>query len=120
MKLDDLEIYTLSMTFSDEVWNIVLEWNIFAKDTIGKQWVRATDSISANISEGFGRNSFKDSQKFYYIARGSLYESKTWLDKSFRRKLISEECYKKLFDELNILGLKVNKFINAHKKLIKS
>jgi len=75
MKLEDLEIYNLSMIFSEKVWEVVLLWDYFAKDTIGKQWVRAADSISANISEGFGRYSFIDSRRFYYIAHGSLYES---------------------------------------------
>ena len=119
MKLENLEIYTLSMSFADKVWNIVILWDFFAKDTIGKQFVRAADSISANISEGFGRDSFKDSRKFYYIARGSLYETKTWLDKSFNRNLILEPIYKSLFDELNVLGLRMNNFIKAHNQLIK-
>ena len=68
MKLEDLEIYNISMNYSDKVWDIVIQWDYFAKDTIGKQWVRASDSISANISEGFGRNSYKDSRSFYYLA----------------------------------------------------
>ena len=58
MKLDDLEVYRLSMDLSDEVWEIVLKWEYFPKDTIGKQWARAIDYVSGNISEGFGRNSF--------------------------------------------------------------
>jgi len=120
MKLEDLEIYNMAMTFGDKVWDVVDTWSYFPKDTVGKQWVRAADSIAANISEGFGRDSYKDSRKFYYIARGSLYESKTWLDKSFRRKLIPSENHKALLDELNILGLKLNNFIKAHNKLIEN
>ena len=118
MKLEDLEIYNLSMTLSDKVWNFVLKWDYFAKDTTGKQWVRASDSVSANISEGFGRNTYKDSRSFYYIARGSLYESKTWLDKAKRRNLILEEEYKKLYSEHNVLGYKLNNFIKAQTLLV--
>ncbi len=118
MKLDDLEIYNLSMIFSEKVWEAVMLWEYFAKDTIGKQWVRAADSISANISEGFGRYSFIDSRRFYYIARGSLYESKTWLDKSKNRHLISEELHKTLFNELNTIGYKLNKFIKTQTLLM--
>ncbi|WP_366521760.1 four helix bundle protein [uncultured Proteiniphilum sp.] len=33
---------------------------------MGKQWVRASDSIAANISEGFGRYTPNDSKKFLY------------------------------------------------------
>jgi len=118
MKLEDLEIYNLSMDLSDEVWEIVMKWDYFPKDTIGKQWTRAIDSVSANISEGFGRNSFKDSRTFYYYSRGSLYESKTWFEKAKRRKLVSEEVSVLMLEKLNKLGVKMNNFINAHEKLI--
>ena len=120
MKLEDLEVYNLSMTLSDKVWDFVIAWEYFAKDTLGKQWVRASDSVSANISEGFGRNSYRDSRSFYYIARGSLYESKTWLDKAKRRKLISEGDYRALFIEHNVLGYKLNNFIKAQTILMNS
>ena len=118
MKLEDLEIYNLSMTLSDKVWDFVIKWEYFSKDTIGKQWVRSADSVSANISEGFGRNTYRDSRSFYYIARGSLYESKTWLDKAKRRKLISETDYKILFSEHNVLGYKLNNFIKTQTLLM--
>jgi len=120
MKLEDLEVYNLSMTLSDKVWDLVITWEYFAKDTLGKQWVRASDSVSANISEGFGRNTYRDSRSFYYIARGSLYESKTWLDKAKRRKLISEDDYRTLFTEHNVLGYKINNFIKAQTILMNS
>ena len=118
MKLEDLEIYNLSMTLSDKVWDFVIKWEYFAKDTVGKQWVRASDSVSANISEGFGRNTYRDSRSFYYISRGSLYESKTWLDKAKRRKLISDDDYTVLYSEHNVLGYKLNNFIKTQTLLM--
>ena len=60
MKLEELNIYKISMEISDEIWNLVKDWKYFEKDTIGKQLVRAVDSISANISEGYGRYHFKE------------------------------------------------------------
>ena len=118
MKLEDLEIYNLSMTLSDKVWDFVIKWEYFAKDTVGKQWVRAIDSVSANISEGFGRNTFKDQRSFYYFSRGSLCESKTWLEKSKRRNMINEETYIELLNDFNVLGIKLNNFINSVTKLM--
>lgn len=93
MKIEDLEIYDLSMNFSDKVWNIVTKWDYFAKGTVGKQWVRASDSVDVNISEGFGRFTGKGSKDFYIIARSSLQESKTWLTKAIRRNLIDKQLY---------------------------
>ncbi|MGQ9644360.1 MAG: four helix bundle protein, partial [Ignavibacterium sp.] len=54
LKLNDIEAYRISFKLSNQVWDIVLKWDHFSKDTIGKQFVRAVDSISANIAEGFG------------------------------------------------------------------
>jgi four helix bundle protein len=47
--LEKLEVYNLAEKFSDDIWDIVENWDYFKKDTIGKQLVRAADSISANI-----------------------------------------------------------------------
>jgi len=118
MKFEDLEVYNLSMDLSDKIWDLVIKWEYFPKDTIGKQWVRASDSISANISEGFGRNNFKDQRSFYYYSRGSLCESKTWLEKAKRRNLIDVETYEMMLNEFNVLGIKLNNFINSVTKLI--
>ena len=113
MKLEDLEIYQLSMEIGEEIWQIVVKWDYFAKDTIGKQLIRSTDSIAANISEGFGRYHFKDSKRFYYISRGSLFEAKTWLEKANNRKLIKTEIYDNLIKELNRTAVKLNNFIKS-------
>jgi len=66
----------------------------------------------------FGRNTFKDQWSFYYISRGFLYESKTWLDKAKNRNLISEENYQIILNEFNTLGIKLNNFINSVTKLL--
>lgn len=81
-KLEDLEVYNLSEIISDKIWNIVMGWEYFAKDTIGKQLCRAADSISANIAEGYGRYHFKENKIFCYYSRGSISEVKSFLRKS--------------------------------------
>ena len=40
---------------------------------------RSSNGISANISEGFGRSTNKDKNRFYIIARGSAYETQSHL-----------------------------------------
>jgi hypothetical protein len=37
MKLEELQVYQLSMEMGERVWNIVIKWDYFPKDTIGKQ-----------------------------------------------------------------------------------
>ncbi len=113
MKLEELQVYQLSMEVGEKVWDVMKDWGYFEKETIGKQMIRAVDSVAANISEGFGRYHFKDAKKFYYYSRGSLYETKTWLIKAKSRNLIKEENFLGLEKELNLLGIKLNNYINS-------
>ena len=110
-RLEDLEIYQLAESFSNEIWSIVLEWDWFAKDTMGKQFVRAADSIGANIAEGFGRFHFKENKNFCYFSRGSLIETKGWLNKAKTRKLVSESQYDDYLNKLSTIHLKLNIYI---------
>ncbi len=75
LKLQDLQSYKIASDLSDCVWGVVIEWDWFAKKTIGAQIVNSTDSISANIAEGFGRYHKKDKIKFYLNARASVFEA---------------------------------------------
>jgi four helix bundle protein len=113
MDINDLVVYKLAMELVDEIWFIVTGWEKFARDTIGMQWVRSADSVGTNISEGFGRYHFKDSKNFLYFSRGSLSESKTWLDKAANRKLLSETTHADLSDKIKVLGIKLNNYINT-------
>ena len=113
MSLEDLKIYGQAMNLGEEVWKEVTKWNYFDKDTIGKQVVRSVDSVAANISEGYGRYHYKDSKKFYYYSRGSLYETKTWLTKANKRKLINEDLYDELTNEITVLGKMLNSYIKS-------
>lgn len=88
---ENLEIYQLSERLADGVWEIALGWNNLAQDTVGKQIIRSADSIGANIAEGSGRGSDQDYRRFLRIARGSLNETRHWLRRAFKRKLLSDE-----------------------------
>ncbi len=116
MKLEELPIYQLSMGIAEEIWNIVIKWNYFEKDTIGKQLVKAADSVAANLSEGFGRFFYKEEKQFCYYSRGSLYETKTWLLKASNRELITCEQLEKFNKEIINIGVKLNNYINAISK----
>ncbi len=113
MKLEDLQVYQISMKLADEVHDLILEWDNFHKYSTGTQLLDAADSISANIGEGYGRFHFKDHKNFLYFSRGSLSETKTWLTKAENRKLISEEKYNDLMSRYNSLGIKLNNYIKS-------
>lgn len=110
-RIEDLDVYTLSEAFADEVWALVITWDYFVKDTVGKQLTRAADSISANIAEGFGRYHYKDNKNFCYFSRGSVIETKSWLKKSNTRQLITPNQYQTLINKLEIIHIKLNAYI---------
>ncbi len=110
---ENLEVYKLSENLANEIWNIVQKWDYFAKDTIGKQIVRSTDSIGANIAEGNGRYNIKDNQRFVKIARGSLYETIHWLRLACYRKLITNEEVNKIKPIVDQLSPKLNAYLKS-------
>jgi four helix bundle protein len=116
MELGKLEIYKISVQLSNEVWEIYSSLTTDLKYNIGNQVIKSIDSIGANIAEGYGRFHYKDSLKFYYNARGSLWESKHWIYLLHQRKLITKEKYEDILNNLNSLGKKLNGFINSMKE----
>jgi four helix bundle protein len=115
IRLDDLEIYQLALEIGELAWNIVDAWEYFPKSTLGNQFVRAADSISANIAEGYGRYFYKDRKQFCYYSRGSLLETKNWVLKSLTRSLISQEQHDNIMTKLGNLHLKLNIYIKKLK-----
>ena len=110
---EKLQVYQLSEKLADNIWEIVVTWDSFAKDTVGKQIVRAADSIGANIAEGSGRGSLPDNRRYVRIARGSLYETIHWLRRSYLRKLLSPTEVKKLRALVEELSPKLNAFLRS-------
>ena len=97
------DVYELSMKLGEGVWGLVVKWSYFERDTIGKQLVRSADSVSANLAEGLGRYAYRDRNLFYVYSRGSLFETRCWIEKAKARNLIPEPHYQsfvKLYDQL--------------------
>ena len=111
LKLNDIEAYTKAFRLSNLLWERVIRWDIFARDTVGKEMVRALDSISANVAEGFGRYHKKDKIKFYQYAKGSVYECLDWCEKAKIRKLLSDDHYQELHMKLKELPRDINGLI---------
>ena len=110
---EKLEVYKLSEDLADRIWDIVLGWDRFARDTVGAQVVRAADSIGANIAEGVGRGSHPDNRRFVRTAHGSLNETIHFLRRAFRRRLLNKpqtEALKPLLDEL---PPRLNAYLNS-------
>jgi four helix bundle protein len=113
VQFDELEVYREAERLADQIWVIVRSWDNFSKDTVGKQLVRASDSVGANIAEGCGRQSFKDNQRFVKIARGSLNETRHWLRRAFQRKLLTDNQVAELKPLLDVLPKRLNAYLRS-------
>ncbi len=58
LEVEDLDFFKDLEELIDEIWEDVMTWPYFARDTVGKQLVEAADSSGANLVEGDGRYSY--------------------------------------------------------------
>jgi four helix bundle protein len=110
---EKLQVYQLAEKLADEIWRVARKWDYFARDTVGKQVVRAADSIGANIAEGTGRGSFQDNRRFVRIARGSLYETRHWLRRAYNRELLTSEQVDKMRPLIDNLTPMLNSYLKS-------
>ena len=108
-----LRVYRLSEKLADEIWDVVLGWNNFARDTVGKQVVRSADSVGANVSEGCGRGRFLDNKRFVRMARGSLNETQHWLRRAYKRNLLTKKQIDDLRPIIDELGPSLNAYLKS-------
>jgi len=87
----------------------ITQKNSFKDFGLANQIQRAAVSVMANISEGFGRYSFKDSKQFFTMARGSVSEVQSHLYVILDQKIISEELFKNIYEQ----STKTSKLING-------
>lgn len=113
LKLEELEVYKVSMEIGEIVWQVVLKWEYFERKTLGAQFVDAADSIALNVSEGYGRFHYKENKNFCYYSRGSAKETLTVTEKAKSRNLITEEQYLLLIEKLNLYFRLIFGYINS-------
>jgi four helix bundle protein len=110
---EKLRVYRLAEKLADEIWSIVVQWNAFARGTGGLQLVRSADSVGANIAEGTGKGSFQDNRRFVRTARASLNETRHWLRRAHKRKLITQEQVDRLKPLIDELAPMLNAYLRS-------
>lgn len=109
--LETLTVWNKAKEFALRIYREVLpslppeeRWNL------DQQLRRASNSIPANIAEGYGRFYYQEIIRFCYISRGSLEETLSHLAMSYELEYIS----KTLFDSLELDGEKLTQLINGY------
>ena len=114
--LKALRVYQLSRKLSSIAWNIYSKMGFEDKKHIGDQLIRSTDSVGANIAEGYSRFHYLDKVRFYYFARASQSEATDhWLDLLLERNKIDQETFDEFILISKSLQVKLNNFIKSTK-----
>ena len=117
--LQELNVYQLSRELSSKAWEIYGKLNFEQKKLFGDQFLRAIDSIGANIAEGYARYHSLDQVRFYHFARASMSEAiNHWASLLLEREVISDTDYNFLIGKFKELEIKLNNFISTTRKSI--
>jgi four helix bundle protein len=118
--LEGFSTYQALERFCDEVWDVVTAWKPIAQETVGRQLIRAADSIGANLIEGEGRYHHKEKLNFCYIARGSLKETNFWLRRAKARGLIEAEQATNYLHLCTKIGHWINSLISQRRQWLQT
>ena len=103
------DIWELSHVFTLKIYELT---NSFPKEEIYgiiSQIRRASSSIPTNISEGCGRDSDTEFNRFLTIALGSASEVEYLLILCKNLKYLNEETYRILHEDINVIKRKIYK-----------
>lgn len=79
LRFEDMPVWQDSLDLAVLIYKITKSFPIEERFALTNQLHRASSSVSANIAEGFGRQTLKDRAHFYHIALGSLLETKNFI-----------------------------------------
>jgi len=112
LKFEELRVLQASEAVADGIWKQVIRWDPITRDVVGKQLAEAADSIGAHIAEAFGRFHNGEKVQFLYYARGSLFETKYWLNRVLERELMPSNQVNDYASQLSDLARQLNDFIS--------
>ena len=103
-----IHVYKITKSFPrEEIYSLV------------DQMRRAVTSVTSNIAEGFGRQTYKEKVQFYYLAQGSLVELKNQLIIAKDVSYLNEKEFVELYEQTNITHKLLQGLIKKSKSFIK-
>ncbi|MBI4766246.1 MAG: four helix bundle protein [Deltaproteobacteria bacterium] len=108
----DLEIYKLSYRLAMKIHRLSLTLPKFELYEEGSQIRRSSKAVCSCIVEGYGRRIYKnDFIRFLVYAQASCDETTLHLNFIHEAGHISDEDYEEILSENDLLGKKINSFI---------
>ena len=108
----ELESYIKARELRIEISEIVKSFPSSEQYLLTKQIIRSSRSITANITEGYGRYTYSDTRNFFIIARGSATETMEHLNTAFDENCISKETLEIFEEKCEVVIKLINGYIN--------
>ncbi len=115
LNYNDLDVWKSCRKLVSQIYLITKKFPKEENYGLTSQVRRASISTISNIAEGVGRNTIKDTLRFLYISRGSLFEAEAQFIVVKDLGYISEEQLKEILLQFIICKKLLNGFINYHK-----
>lgn len=112
----ELNVWKEAREFRKTISSITKQFPDYEKYKLTDQLLRASRSITANISEGYGRYHYQENIQYCRQARGSLMECLDHLICALDESYISQ----KALDELENQYEKVLKLLNGYVSFLKN
>ena len=119
-KHHNLIVWKKSKLLASNVYDITKKFPRDEIFSLTQQMKRAAISIPANVSEGIGRNTFKDTIQFLYISRGSLFELETLIQISLDLNFTNKDATEKILIDIEELSKILNGLIRSYKLKIEN
>ena len=104
-----LMVYKITGTFpSKETYSLI------------DQMRRAASSDTANLAEGFGRQTYREKAQFYYLAQGSLLELKNFILIAKDVGYLEPDDFSSLVEQSNLTHQLLQGFIQKTKSILNS
>ncbi len=111
-RFEDLEIWKQAIVLCKEIFEVADNFPQKVHFSLGSQLRAAVLSVSNNIAEGSGSNSTQEFKSFLNYAIRSVYEVVSMLVVSRDTGYLSQDNFKKYYDDLEILVRKIRSFRN--------
>ena len=111
-----LHVWQHARILVDNVYELTTKFPKEELFGLSNQMRRAAVSVPSNIAEGCGRKSEKETTRFLYISRGSLFEIETQCYLALDRKYMNENDFESIYESIQHCKRLLNGFINHYKK----
>ncbi len=118
MNYKDLQIWQLSKEIVIDIHKMTLDLPKFEIYEVGSQIRRSSKSVKTNIVEGYGRRNYKNEYiRFITFSLASNDETLDHLETLFETGSLADKLfYDNLHKKIELLGKKINRFLQSVQK----